>query len=158
MIKLIVAIDSSRGILSFKLQNHLDYYAKKTKTGRILMDEQHYHGCSGGERTQYVAVGDTQPLRDGFEAISDIDSFVTKSASVWVVGGSQLYARLIGQADELYITQVNGLFDGNGEFPAFEKDFTMISKTKIKKENSHLYQFQVWERKKDGWHDEEYSV
>lgn len=51
-------------------------------------------------------------------------------------------------ADVLYITQVEGFFDSEQEFPSFEKTFTLRKQGVIKRKNGVRYQHQTWTPKK----------
>ena len=39
---------------------------------------------------------------------------------IMVIGGAEIYARLLAEADRLYITQVHDSFEGDTWFPAFD--------------------------------------
>ncbi len=41
---------------------------------------------------------------------------------VMIIGGAHLYAQTLPQADRLYLTQVEGSFEGDTWFPAFNSD------------------------------------
>ena len=50
----------------------------------------------------------------------------------------------IETADVLYITQVEGFFDSEHEFPSFEAKFALRKQSSIKKKNGFRYQHQTW--------------
>lgn len=159
MIKLIAAIDSLRGIatetgIPWDLPSDKDYYKKKVSTGgRILMGYNTYlnHPTTITDRPEYVLTSHTEPLRHGFIAVHDIDSFFKLNPNVWVLGGSGVYEAALPYADELYITQVCGMFNCTKFFPSFGEQFELMSTKKIKKENGIEFQYQVWENKKTAW-------
>lgn len=150
MIKLIAAIDSVRGIAKegsapWGSPAYSAYYKKKTSSGLILSDES-------GRMTLSKALGGDLELK------TDVDTFLQQRRNVWLVGSSELYNTAINYADELYITQLNGVFGFDEEFPSFENDFVLYSKSKIKRHNGTEYQHQVWKRKSIYLHEDEYSV
>lgn len=156
MIRLIVAIDSLRGIaddngIPWDLPSDTAYYRKKvSQFGKILMGYgtyKHRQQTIQPNTTEYVAVSHFKPLRTGFECVDDIDSFLEQNNEVWVLGGSQLFESLIDKADELYITQVNGDFNCTKFFPRFENKFVLTKKSRIHKENGIEFQYQVWKPK-----------
>lgn len=151
MIRFIAAIDLMGGIatdtgIPWNLPSDHEHYVKKVSKGRILMGYGTYlnHSSTLHGRTEYVATTRSEPLRDGFEAVHDVDTFLSEKALTWVLGGSKLFNAYLDKADELYITQVNGDFNCTKHFPSFEKKFTLIAKSCIKKENGTEFQYQVW--------------
>lgn len=44
----------------------------------------------------------------------------TPAAEVMVIGGAQIYAQALGEADRLYLTEIDAQFPGNVHFPAFD--------------------------------------
>ena len=57
------------------------------------------------------------------------------------------FSTLIKDADELCIIQVSAILDCDNFFPSFEKDFILVKKGSIKRENGIEYQPQIWKRK-----------
>jgi dihydrofolate reductase len=50
-----------------------------------------------------------------------------KGASVWIIGGAELYRSLLPVCDEVHLTVVAGKHDGDAWLPAFESDFVHAS-------------------------------
>lgn len=155
MIKLIAAIDFMRGIadeqgIPWNLPSDHKYYVNKVSKGKVLMGRGTYknHAKPLHNKTEYVATTRSEPLRQGFEAVHDIDTFLNQKALIWVLGGSQLFEATIDKADELYITQVCGDFNCTKFFPEFSNKFYLHSRSKIHKENGIEFQYQVWKNKK----------
>ncbi len=46
-------------------------------------------------------------------------------ASVWVIGGAELYRALLPMCDEVHLTLVAGKHDGDAWLPIFENDFVL---------------------------------
>lgn len=151
MIRFIAAIDSMRGIankngIPWDLPSDHKYYVDKVSRGQILMGHgtylNHQNLLHGGP--EYVATSRSKALREGFVPVKDIQAFLNNNRLIWVLGGSKLFESLIAQADELYITQVDGDFHCDRFFPSFEKDFFLAGKSKIKRENGIDFQYQIW--------------
>lgn len=155
MIRFIAAIDLMRGIaddngIPWDLPSDHEYYVKKVSKGRVLMGYNTYsaHQNTLHGKTEYVATTRSEPLREGFKAISDTDAFLQQNTLTWVLGGSQLFESLIDKADELYITQVNGDFNCTKFFPSFENKFVLVKRSPIQKENGTEFQYQIWRAKR----------
>ena len=69
---------------------------------------------------------------------------VPKNEEVWVVGGATIYKFALPFADNLYITHVDGEYEGDAWFPKFdlENEFNLVS-SRI----SNNLNFSVYERK-----------
>lgn len=163
MIRFIAAIDSLRGVaddngIPWDLPSDSEYYKKTvTSGGKILMGYGTYvnHQTTlQPNTTEYVAVRHVEPLRSGFECVDDIDSFLKSNELVWVLGGAALFNSLIEQADELWITQVNGDFGCTKFFPRFEDSFYLWKRKPIKRENGIDFQYQIWKNKKYALHED----
>lgn len=155
MIKLIAAIDSLCGIatdsgIPWDLPSDHQYYVSKVASGKILMGYNTYleHSSTLYDRPEYVLTSRSEPLREGFIAVSDLDTFLKQNRDTWVLGGSAIFEAALPYADKLYITQVNGIFDCTKFFPSFGEDFFLCEKGKIKKENGVEFQHQIWKSKK----------
>ena len=155
MIRLIAAIDLLRGIadengIPWNLPSDHDYYIKKVSKGRILIGYNTYvaHKETLHDRTEYVATRRSEALREGFKLVHDTHKFLAQDTLTWVLGGSHLFESTIDQADELYITQVNGDFNCTKFFPKFEDKFVLIKRSAIQKENGTEFQYQVWKNKR----------
>lgn len=90
-------------------------------------------------------IGASKALQGDETLKSDVLSSKEKT---WVTGDSRLFQALIERADLLYITQVNGVFDCDEEFPSFESKFALIKRSSIQKENGTEFQYQVWKNRK----------
>jgi len=66
------------------------------------------------------------------------------------MGGAEIYAQLFDQADRLYITEIDGEFEGDAWFPAFDRsrwqEISRESHTPDEK-NAYAYAFIILERK-----------
>jgi dihydrofolate reductase len=165
MIRFIAAIDSLRGVaneqgIPWDLPTDTAYYRKQVSSGgKILMGYNTYKYGNHAQTikpnsTEYVAMSHVEPLRAGFEAVDDVDSFLKRNELVWVLGGAGLFASTLQHADELYITQVCGDFGCTVFFPAFEHDFFLYKRKKIMRENGIDFQYQIWKNKKYAVHED----
>lgn len=147
MIRFIAAIDPLRGLATHRgLPFYKQYCQKQIGSGIVLMDNKSYGSphVPTSSRVNYVLTSHVEPLVAGFHAIDDLDSFLSQKLDIWVVGGSQLFERLIDDADELWITQVSGDFGCIEFFPPFERKFFLHKRRKIAHENDIDFQYQIW--------------
>lgn len=161
MIRFIAAIDSLRGIaddkgIPWNLPSDKEYYRNQIKDSIVLMGRKTYesHAAPLSSRVNYVLTSHVEPLRAGFHAIDDIDSFLAQKLDIWVVGGSGVFEAVLPHADELWITQVNGDFGCTKFFPRFEDQFYLYKRKRIMRENGIEFQYQIWKNKKYALHDD----
>ena len=66
-----------------------------------------------------------------------VDKFLKDTKEdVWIIGGAKLFELYLFKAQELYITELEGDFKCTKFFPEFRKEFKIISKSDLKKENN----------------------
>lgn len=72
---------------------------------------------------------------------------------IFVIGGAELYAQALPQADELVITEIDATFDGDAWFPAWRADeFVEVSREKHQASppNDFEFSFVRYERRPAG--------
>lgn len=120
MIKLIATIDSERGLCDLNLQGIKDYQMK-------MLVKSH-----------------SEALRHAFANEVDIEGYFNTNRNIYALGGSKLYEQVFPYADQLFITQINGIYDCSTHFPCFEGNFVLIKRSRIHNENGIDYQHQLW--------------
>lgn len=108
-----------------------------TKNKIVLMGQRTYKEFSDvqkilGTKKIYVATRQKIKLQDA-EIISNLELIVEKSKTedIWVIGGAQIFTQLLPHATSMYITKIEGEFEADTFFPAYD-----ISKWKILKQQT----------------------
>lgn len=66
---------------------------------------------------------------------------------VWITGGERIYAEGLPMCERLYITRIDGDFEGDRFFPAdWQKVFTKLVSSQPGAHQGVGYTFEVWER------------
>ena len=158
MISLIWAMDKNWLVgkdnkLPWHFKEDLIYYKSKTNGQTVLMGDKSYYSLKGYYKDKplpygkiFVASLDNLDLEDA-TVIGDVISFLTnfpKDETLWVVGGATIYKFALPFADQLYITHVDGEYEGDAWFPKFdlENEFNLVSSN-----ISNNLNFCVYERK-----------
>ena len=164
-VSLIVAQAQNRVIgrnnaLPWYLPNDLKYFKKVTLGKPIIMGRKTYESIGRPlpgrpniviSRQQDYAPEGISVVPNLEEAISLAESLVEINGGdeVMVIGGAQIYALALPQADRLYITQVHAEVEGDAHFPEFNleqwqelgrEDFS------AQEPNPYDYSFIVYER------------
>lgn len=155
MIRIIAAIDDKRGIandegIPWDIPADQQYYRAKTENSIVVMGYRTYMEYARPLREKHNYVFSPRPieLRDGFEQITDLDTYLRKTSDdIWIIGGAQLFATSIGFVGELYLTRVDGAHGCTKFFPAFKHDFELVSEDGPHEQNGYHYSFTIWKRK-----------
>jgi dihydrofolate reductase len=156
MLRLIAALDSERGIaddsgIPWDLPTDKAFYRKQLETGLILMGAGTYreHKSPSAGRTNYVVTHSTEPLKEGFVAVHDVEEFLRSHADEVIqdIGGAGLYEQTLQYADELVLTQLEGNFDCTKFFPEYHDTFELITESEPTTENGITFRFQTWKRR-----------
>jgi dihydrofolate reductase len=157
MIKFIAVMDSKQGIANEhgipwqgKVPTDVAQFRQKTLNGNVMMGAGWYKEQSKPlpERTNLVATSSPEPLRPGFEKVTDARQYLQNTKEdIWVGGGAALFASTLDLADELYLTQLQGDWQCTKFFPPFKDKFEMIKESEPITENGITYTFQLWRKK-----------
>lgn len=154
MIRLIAALDDKLGLandqgIPWDLPTDRAYAKEKTMGNPILMGFNTYleFKSSNTGRRNLVLTDGKEPLREGFEAVTDIEEFMKNPPdNLWLFGGAGAFAQTINYADELYLTRVKGDFQCTKFFPEFEDKFELSARSEEYTENGTSYRFEIWKR------------
>ena len=158
MIRLIAAVDSHLGVAGDhgipwqgKIPLDTKYFHDQTSEGVIAMGFRTYQEFDKplhGRTNFLVTRPDSEKLRAGFEAVTDLKDFFQQHAEdlVWVIGGAGLFEASLDQADQLYITQLDKDFHCKKFFPTFSETFELVSSSEPHEESDISFRFEVWQR------------
>jgi dihydrofolate reductase len=136
MIRDIAAIDDRLGLatdtgIPWHVPTDVEHFRTLTESSRVLMGYATYTEFANPMpgRTNYVATRRTTSLRDGFVPVGDVSSFLADETSedLWVIGGAMLFDFTLPVVAELLLTWVDGDFNCNKFFPAFDEAFLLVT-------------------------------
>lgn len=87
---------------------------------------------------------------EGVEVVNDVSVALTLADDVFIIGGAQIYAATIEQADRLYVTEVHAVVPGDTYFPAIDPLLWQeVSREphKADEKNKYDYDFVVYDRR-----------
>ena len=158
-LSIVVAMDENRLIgkdnkLPWHLPADLVYFKKITTGKSIVMGRKTYDsiGRPLPNRRNIVISRNSKTLITGCEVLSSIDEMlsITKDEDeVMIIGGASLCEQLLPQVSRLYITKIEGKFDGDVHFPEHnEADWRRVScESHLPDDlNEHAHHFLVLER------------
>ncbi|WP_416695735.1 type 3 dihydrofolate reductase [Candidatus Pseudothioglobus sp. Uisw_050_01] len=158
-LSIVVAMDENRLIgkdnkLPWHLPADLAYFKKITMGKSIVMGRKTYDsiGRPLPNRRNIVISRNSKTLITGCEVRTSIDevlSITENEDEVMIIGGASLCEQLLPQVSRLYITKIEGKFDGDIYFPEYdESDWRQVSCESHLPDasNQHAYHFLVLER------------
>ncbi len=118
----------ARGALPWHLPSDLAFFKRTTSGHPIVMGRKTFEsiGRPLPERRNIVLTRDSAWSAKGVEVIrdpGDLEKLADLDGTVFVIGGSEIYAAFMHQLDELLISHVIGNYEGDTWFPEFEKSF-----------------------------------
>lgn len=158
MISLIWAMDKNWLVgkgdkLPWHFKEDLLYYKEKTEGQTVLMGDKSYYSLKSYYKNKplpygkiYIASLKQLELEDAI-VVNDVIDFLRnfpKKENLWVVGGATIYKFALPYSDYLYITHIDGEYEGDVYFPKFDlsNDFKLTS-SRV----SNNLNFSIYERK-----------
>lgn len=141
MISLIVAHDEKLcigrdGWMPWDLKEDLKQFRARTLNQRIVMGRTTFEALKKPLPKRYTYVITHQPLQYDFENVEVINDFnalmkayQNKDEPLIICGGAKIYQTALPYVDEMWISLVEGCYDGDTYFPAYDiNEFMVVSK------------------------------
>jgi len=158
-LSLIWAMDNNRLIgsnnaLPWKLPADMAWFRKQTMNKPILMGRKTFDsiGKSLPGRTNIILTRQTDLAIEGCVVVQNLaaaKAAVPDAEEIMVIGGAEIYALLLADADKLYITHIEDAFEGDAWFPAVNLSaWELISDEhhQADEKNAYAYNFEVWQK------------
>ena len=160
---LIAAMDEGRvigvrGTIPWHLPEDLKRFKDLTTGHAVLMGRKTWESLPEkcrplARRTNLVVTRNPAVLRAVPEDVlvftsieKAVEWFRTRGGDIlWVIGGEEVYREAISFCDEVNLTLVKGVHDGDAFFPAFEEHFRLEDT-----ENRQGFEYRRYVRLKDG--------
>ena len=159
-LSIIVAMDDNHLIgkdngLPWHLPADLTFFKKVTTGHSIIMGRKTYDsiGKPLPNRRNIVITRSVDASIEGCEVFNSIDDALDSTKEeeeVLVIGGANLCQQVLARVGRLYITHIEGVFEGDTYFPDYDtnewREISCESHTPDEK-NPHHYHFKILERK-----------
>ncbi|MDB6143292.1 MAG: dihydrofolate reductase [Pseudomonas sp.] len=152
----VIGVDNS---MPWHLPGDFKYFKATTLGKPIIMGRKTWDslGRPLPGRLNLVVSRQADLQLEGAEVFTSLDAAVVRAEQwargqgvdeVMLIGGAQLYAQGMGQADRLYLTRVALSPDGDAWFPEFDTaEWALVSNTENPAvDGKPAYNFEVWER------------
>jgi dihydrofolate reductase len=117
------------GKLPWHIPGDFKWFKQKTGGQAVLMGRKTYEslGRPLPNRRNLVVTRRTD-LGEGIEIVRDLEAFCPEDypCDVWVIGGAEIYRQMLGRCEELYLSFIPRIIDGDVFFPEFEDRFVLV--------------------------------
>lgn len=155
IISLIAAMDRNRLIgrdngLPWHLPDDFKHFKTVTMGKPVIMGRKTFESIGKplpGRRNIVVSRSGFQA--NGVESVVSIEQALVAAGAadeVMIIGGANLYQQMIDCAERMYLTHVDGEFDGDAWFPEFnQNDWQVISSKKYQADEKNNFSFTITE-------------
>jgi dihydrofolate reductase len=159
MIRLIAAIDRSRGIaknggMPWNIPEDEKFFTDQTKSlgGHVLTGgttfREAYKSQPLADRQNYILTRNPEPI-EGAVVVNDLEKFLADFKNdLWVAGGAKVFEEVIKlkKADELYLTLIDADFGCDTIFPEYS-GFELIEQGERREQNGFFFSYARFGRK-----------
>ena len=160
IISLIAAMDRNRLIgknnqLPWHLPADFAHFKAVTMGKPIVMGRKTFEsiGRPLPERQNIVLSRNSDFSLDGADVVNSLDqakAVAGDAPELVVIGGSTIYQLALPEADRIYLTHVEGEFEGDAWFPEFESELWSVkdeTSTEIDDKNAYRCRFMTYQKK-----------
>jgi dihydrofolate reductase len=131
------------------LPEDLAFFKRKTIGHPIVMGRKTFESIGNPlpGRKNIIVTNNKQYKADGCKVIHNIHELLALegkyNTEVFVIGGSSIFKEAIGETTTLYLTKIEGEFEGDTYFPDIikENEWKMVSKEKGIKDEKNPYDY-----------------
>lgn len=118
----------NRGEIPWHLPEDFKWFKKTTMGDHLVMGRKTYEsiGRPLPGRSTFVLSRTPREI-PGVHSFSDLEmlSRLETDKTIWVAGGSEIYTQLLPKCEELFLTRVHRIVEGDAFFPEFENQFEL---------------------------------
>ena len=158
MIKIIVAISKNKVIgkdnsLIWHLPSDLKRFKEITTGNAVIMGRKTYEsiGKPLPNRRNIIITRNENYEVEGCEVVNSLEeALLICYEKCFIIGGAEIYKQSLPFTDEIYLTEVDNVFDGESFFPELGNEWYEVSNEKFEADdkNQFNYSFIKYERYK----------
>ncbi len=155
-VNIIAAMDrngliGARNKLPWKIKEDLLHFRETTTGHPVVMGKKTW--LSIGEpldaRINVVLTHDRSLRAEGCIIAHSVDQILSEFAGqeIFVIGGAKTFKQFLSYASKLYLTRIDGEFEGDTFFPEFNwQEWAIVCYEKKQSQTGFELAFEVWER------------
>ena len=118
----------NRGEIPWHLPEDFKWFKKTTMGDNLVMGRKTYESIGRPLPGRSTFVLSRTPRKiPGVHSFTDLRMLdhLETDQTIWIAGGSEIYAQMLPKCKELYLTRVHRMVDGDAFFPDFEDQFEL---------------------------------
>ena len=165
IISMIAAMGTNRVIgkendLPWHLPDDFRYFQQTTKGHHVIMGRKNWESLPHKfrplpERNNLIITRQHDYQVDEAHVFNTLEEALEtarkgEEKEVFIIGGGEIYRMGLAYCDRIYLTEINGSFEGSVTFPEFpEEDWQEVSRVHHSKDDRHNYSFDfvIFEKK-----------
>jgi len=140
--------------LPWDLPADMKHFREITSGKTVIMGARTFEsiGKALPKRRNIVITLDKNQIAEGAEIVFSLDEAIEScknEGEVMIIGGASIYRQFLPKAQRVYLTVIDGEFEGDAFFPEMDMNEWKIvneEKHEADEKNSHPYAFKVFER------------
>ncbi|WP_425391030.1 dihydrofolate reductase [Ekhidna sp.] len=157
IISMIAAMGSNRVIgkdndIPWHLPDDFKFFKNTTKGHHVIMGRKNWESLPHSfqplpERPNIIITRQDDYSPEGARVVKSIDEALeiaekNNESEAFIIGGGEIYRMGLDYADCIYLTEINGVFDGQVTFPEFDKSvWQEVSREHHPVDERHKYSF-----------------
>jgi len=117
------------GKIPWHIPEDFQWFKKATTGQAVLMGRKTYESLGRPlPNRRNLVVTRAKDLGEGIEIVPSLETFRPEdyACDVWVIGGAEIYRQMLGKCDDLYLSIIPRVVEGDTFFPEFEDDFELV--------------------------------
>jgi dihydrofolate reductase len=129
------------GLLPWHLPEDMAHFKALTMGGVVVMGRKtwdslpaRFRPLPGRINVVVTRNPDVVSVPEGVHLATSVESaleisrrLVSEQQRIWIIGGAEIYRTTLPVVDEVHLTQVHGVHEGDASFPPFEEEFELAS-------------------------------
>ena len=140
--------------LPWDLPADMKHFRETTSGKTVIMGARTFEsiGKALPKRRNIVITLDKNQIAEGAEIVFSLDEAIEScknEGEAMIIGGASIYRQFLPKAQRVYLTVIDGKFEGDAFFPEMDMNEWKIvneEKHEADEKNSHPYAFKVFER------------
>lgn len=157
IISMIAAMGSNRTIgrnndIPWHLPDDFNYFKRTTSGHHVIMGRKNFESLPDRfrplpDRPNVIITRNRDYRVDNATVLYGLEEALRFAKSngeeeAFIIGGGEIYSLGLELADHIYLTEIDGAFDGDTHFPEFDKSaWTETSRIHHEKDERHQYAF-----------------
>lgn len=147
----------NRGGLLASLPTDMKHFREETTGHTVVMGRATLESFPGGRplpKRRNIVLSTTLPESDSYEVVRSVEDLLEllgtdNGDDVYVIGGGQIYSRLLPYCGSATITEIEGEFEADTYMPVLAEldDWELISRSERMEENGCGFTFAEYRRK-----------